>query len=147
MVYQNNNLSFSKFLELDNSFLMHHIKLQVLVTFRQKNNLAPKIIKLSFQIQTACYNFHSRSSFFEREAIRTTHCGIQSVGYSKPKILNMIHDTIKKLQFTKWIKKINPVIDAWSILMKNIPYLHCPSRFLLTLYAHEICYRKKITFF
>ena len=55
-----NNLSFSELLDLDNSVAVHPKNLQVLVTEMEfKNGIAPEIMKDIFELQNPSYNLRS----------------------------------------------------------------------------------------
>ena len=72
LVYQN-NLSFSKLLDLDNSVTVHQKSLQVLVTeiCKVKNGIAPEIMKDIFKLQNLSYNSRSSCNKIKRENIKT----------------------------------------------------------------------------
>ena len=42
------------------------------------------------------YNFRSEASHFERENVKCTHYGIQSVGHLGPKIWNIVLQNIRE---------------------------------------------------
>ena len=83
LVYLNNNLSSAELFEKDNSVTKHRRNLQVPATeiFKVKNGLAAEIMKEVFKIQNPAYNFRSEATHSKRENVKTTHYGIQSVGF------------------------------------------------------------------
>ena len=88
LVYQNQNLSFSELLELDNVVIIHQRNLQVPVTeiFKVKNNLSPEIMKQVFDFRNPYYNLGYETSQCRRVNLRTTHYSIHSVKFLGPKI-------------------------------------------------------------
>ena len=88
LVYQN-NLSFSKLLDLGNSVTMHQKNLQVLVTeiYKVKNKIAPDIMKDTFEQQNSSYTLKSFCNQFRTENIKTVHYGLQSGKSQNPKNL------------------------------------------------------------
>ena len=81
LAYQNENLSFSELIELDNAVTIQQRKLQVLVTeiFKVQNNSSPEILKQVFDFQEPYHNVGPVTSQFRRKNIKTAHYGIQSV--------------------------------------------------------------------
>ena len=49
-----------------------------------------------FEIKEPHYNLHSESSHFKIENVKSTHCGIQSVGHLGPKIWNIVPQNIRE---------------------------------------------------
>ena len=68
LVYHN-NLSFSQFLNLDNSITVHQKHLQILGTeiYKVKNRIAPEIMKRYFELQNPSYNLRSSCNQFRRK--------------------------------------------------------------------------------
>ena len=68
LVYHN-NLSFSQFLNLDNSITVHQKYLQILGTeiYKVKNRIAPEIMKRYFELQNPSYNLRSSCNQFRRK--------------------------------------------------------------------------------
>ena len=105
LVYQN-NLSFSKLLDLGNSVTVHQKNLQVLVTeiYKVKNGIAREIMKENFELQNPSYNLRSSCNHFRRENIKTVHYGLQSVRYLGPKIWELVPNNIEYSESRKLIK-------------------------------------------
>ena len=112
LVYQN-NLSFSKLLDLDNSVTVHQKILQVLVTeiCKVKNGVAPEIMKDIFKMQNPSYNLRSSCSEFRRENIKTVYYGLQSVRYIGPKIWEFVPNSIK---YSNSLSKFKKLINSWK---------------------------------
>ena len=113
LVYQDNSLSFAELFEKDNSVTIHQTNLQALATeiFKLKNGLALEILKEVFEIQNRAYNFLSEATHFKRENVKTTHYGIQSVRYLRPKIWDMMPNNIKNCSS---LNKFKNSINSWK---------------------------------
>ena len=68
-------------MELDDSVTIHQRNFQILAAgiFKIKNDLVPEIMTEYFEIKELHYNFCFEASHFNREIIKSTHYGIQSV--------------------------------------------------------------------
>ena len=112
LVYQN-NLSFSEFLDLDNSVTVHQKNLEVLVTeiYKVKYGIAPEIMKDIFELQNPSYNLRSSCNQFRRENVKTVHYGLQSVRYPGPKIWELVPNNIKYINSLSKFKKL---IKSWK---------------------------------
>ena len=93
LVYKNNKLTFDELLKLDNSISIHQQNLQILATEIFK--VAPEIMTEVFEIKEPHYNLSSEASHFNRENVKSTHYGIQSVRHLGPKIWNLVPQNIR----------------------------------------------------
>ena len=112
LVYQN-NLSFSEFVNSDNSVAVHQKNLQVLVTeiYQVRNGIAPEIMKDIFELQNPSYNLRLSCNQLRRENKNTVHYGLQSVRYLGLKIWELVSNNIK---YSNSLSKFKKLIKSWK---------------------------------
>ena len=64
-----------------------------------------------FEIKEPHYNLHSESSHFKIENVKSTHCGIQSVGHLGPKIWNIVPQNIRE---SNSLNEFKSLIKFWK---------------------------------
>ena len=91
VVYKDENISFDKLLEKDNSFSIHDRNLQkvALLMFKVKNKLCPIPVQNLFRFE---------NGRFIIPRVRTEHKGKESLRYRGPVTLNLLPDDIKSSQ-------------------------------------------------
>ena len=105
-------MSSAELFEKNNSVTKHQRNLQVPATeiFKVKNGLAAEIMKEVFKIQNPAYNFRSEATHFKSENVKTTHYGIQSVGFFWSKMWDMVPKNIKNCSS---LNKLKNSIKLW----------------------------------
>ena len=113
LAYQNENLSFSELIELDNAVTIQQRKLQVLVTeiFKVQNNSSPEIMKQVFDFQEPYHNVGPVTSQFRRKNIKTAHYGIQSVKIPGTQDMGMVPQNFKNY---KSLQEFKILIKVWK---------------------------------
>ena len=113
LAYQNENLSFSELIELDNAVTIQQRKLQFLVTeiFKVQNNSSPEIMKQVFDFQEPYHNVGPVASQFRRKNIKTTHYGIQSVKIPGTQDMGMVPQNFKNY---KSLQEFKILIKVWK---------------------------------
>ena len=114
IVHKNNVLSFEGLFELDKSFKIHHINIQLFVIepFKTKNNLSVAIMNDIFQPRAVSYNLRSQIDF-TRPNVNSEHFGISSLRYMAANVWDMVHNDMKNVNeiesFKSNIRKWKPV--------------------------------------
>ena len=105
-------MSSAELFEKNNSVTKHQRNLQVPATeiFKVKNWLAAEIMKEVSKIQNPAYNFRSEATHFKSENVKTTHYGIQSVGFFWSKMWDMVPKNIKNCSS---LNKLKNSIKLW----------------------------------
>ena len=113
LAYQNENLSFSELIELDNAVTIQQRKLQFLVTeiFKVQNNSSPEIMKQVFDFQEPYHNVGPVTSQFRRKNIKTAHYGIQSVKIPGTQDMGMVPQNFKNY---KSLQEFKILIKVWK---------------------------------
>ena len=127
VVYNDNKLTFTDLLKLDNSVTIHQRNFQILATeiLKVKNSLAPEIMTEVFEIKEPHYNLGSEPSHFKRENAKSAHYSIQSVRHLGPKIWK--HDTcpcrFAKTKLLKWVLLDLICIETICFSFSNLFFL------------------------
>ena len=99
IVYKDNNSSFEKLLQKDNSFTVHHRKSQSLAIelFKIKGDLSNAIMNDRLQTKTLPYNRQRERSQtgFAKHFVNTSPFGLNSLRYFASKVWNIISSDIK----------------------------------------------------
>ena len=119
MIYNDLISSFQELLDKDNSFTVHHVKIQSIAIemFKVINNIAATIIGDLFTTYHS-YNLRSKSKFVV-PSVRTVHNGQNSIQYYDPLIWNMIPGYIKDSE----------TLDIFKAQVRKWKPINCPSRF------------------
>ena len=85
-------------MELDNSVTIHQRNLQILATeiFTLKNSLAAEIMTEVFEVKEPHCNLLSEASHFNRDNVKSTHYGIQSLRHLRLKTWNIVPQNIRE---------------------------------------------------
>ena len=107
-------ISFTEFLEIDNSVSVHHRNIQVLATelYKFVNCLSPKLASDCLKLNNmTVYNTRNRCSFYSRP-VRTVVHGTESLSQLGPKIWELVPSDMKNFSsltaFKKAIKQWKP---------------------------------------
>ena len=106
LAYQNENLSLSELIELDNVATIQQRDLQVLVTeiFKVQNNSSPEIMKQVFDFQEPYHIVGPETSQFRRKNMKTAHYVIQSVKIPGTQDMGMVPQNFKNCNLCKNLK-------------------------------------------
>ena len=106
--------------------------LQALVTeilYKGQNNCSSEIINKVFPINKTIYEYDLiNTSDFAARRIKTVRYGLESSSYLGPRLLNILSDKYKKIQF---VKNINAKIRSWCL--KTAP-LSC-GKYIFNMYV------------
>ena len=110
LIYKDENLTFSKLLEMDNSVSVHHKNL--LEMYKAKNNISPKHKQTLFAEQLMSRDLRHKRTW-EVPAVRTVCYGTWTVRYRGPTICELLPMSIKE---SKTLTEFKARIKTWKAI-------------------------------
>ena len=112
LVYNNDNLTFQKLLDFDNSMTIHQRNLQKLASeiYQVKNNLLSQHMQELFIEHTAIHDIRNKRCW-EFPNVKTVCYGKESVRYRGPKTWEMLPNDIKS---AKTLEEFKMKIKTWK---------------------------------
>ena len=96
IVYNDDNLTFTQLLQIDNSVTIHHRNLQRLAIemYKAKNHLSPLPMQELFSEQTNPHNLR-KMRCWDVPKVRTVYNGTETIRFRGPKIWSIVPTEIK----------------------------------------------------
>ena len=110
IVYGNDNSSFQKLLNRDNSITIHHRNLQRLEMYKINNHISPLPMQELFAEKINTYELR-KMRCWESSNVRTVRYGTETIRYRGPKIWELVPKVIKE---SKSLREFKEYITKWK---------------------------------